>query len=164
MTITHPLAAIFIFMLLCTSLTAFAEDAKTAKHHDMHSNSQEKHGKQCDSHKAKQKKRSHHMGSHWAKTLSDEQKQHVDRMHLALDSDLLVLKARAELVQKEINVLTANDDVDMKAVDAKIDDYMAIKTQIMRARYAHLTEMRVILTTEQRVSYDMGILKRSGAK
>ena len=41
---------------------------------------------------------------------------------------------------------------------------MAAKTQIMRLRYGHLVEMRTILTDEQKVGYDKGILSRSAVK
>ncbi|HHM05546.1 MAG TPA: periplasmic heavy metal sensor [Gammaproteobacteria bacterium] len=110
------------------------------------------------------KKKSHLFTPHWSKTLSDEQKLAVDKMHLVLARDMAVLKAQKELLQKELNVLTAMDNADKNAIYAKIDTLMTINAKIMRHRYDHILEMRDILTPEQRISYDMGILKRSGAK
>lgn len=106
----------------------------------------------------------HNFAGHWSASLDDAQKLKVDVMHLELDRELVVLKAQAELAQKEINALTARDGADTRAINAKIDALMAINSKIMRARYAHILEMRAILTPAQRVSYDMNVLARSGAK
>ncbi|MFQ5486827.1 MAG: Spy/CpxP family protein refolding chaperone [Gammaproteobacteria bacterium] len=110
------------------------------------------------------KKQAHHFAPHWAKTLNDGQKLQIDRMHLALERQLVVLKAREDLLQKELNALTARDDADPAAIHAKIDELIAVKGEIMRRRYDHIVEMRGVLTPEQRISYDMGVLGRSGVK
>jgi len=60
--------------------------------------------------------------------------------------------------------MTAKDDADQAAIHTKIDALMAVKAEIMKHRYDHLTEMRNALTEQQRISYDMAILKRTGAK
>lgn len=109
-------------------------------------------------------KKAHHFTAHWAKTLSDEQKLKVDQMHLALDRELVVLKARAALLEKELNALAARDDADLEAIHAKIDELMKVKGAILRQRFDHIVEMRAILTPQQRISYDMGVLGRSGVK
>ena len=110
------------------------------------------------------KHHAHHFTPHWSKTLNDQQKHDIDSMHLVLNRQLVVLKAKAELKQKELNVLTAQDQTDKAAIKNKISELMAINTQIMEARYAHIVEMRGILTPEQRISYDMNVLMRSGIK
>ena len=116
-------------------------------------------------HKGKKKsKKGHHFTAHWAQSLSAEQKKEVDLMHLKLDQDLLLLKAKLNVVQTELNLLTAKNQADKKEIYKKIDDYMAIQSKIMLHRYDHLLEMRGVLNADQRISYDMGILKRSGVK
>ncbi len=110
------------------------------------------------------KKQGHHFAPHWAKTLNDAQKLQIDRMHLALARKLVVLKARAALLEKEVNALAARDDADPAAIHAKIDELMAAQGEIMRQRYDHIVEMRAVLTPEQRISYDMAVLERSGVK
>jgi len=111
-----------------------------------------------------QTQKAHHFSKHWAKTLSAEQKLSVDKMHLELGRHMAVLKAEEALKQKQLNVLTARDNADKTAIYAKIEELTAIGADILRQRYDHLLEMRAVLTAEQRISYDMGILKRSGAK
>ena len=145
------------FLILLSTMVfaapGFATEQKsTSGHHD------EKH------HSKMEKKKGHHFSPHWAKTLSDDQKMAIDRMHLDLNRELSVLKAQAELAQKELNAYTIRDNAKTSTINTMITKLLAVKKQIMEKRYAHLREMRNALTTEQRISYDMGVLKRSGAK
>ncbi len=165
--------------LLLTSIFAFSSPAFAADdkhhgmgggHHDMGAAKGQHGGMGKGAHAAGKhkgghnKKKGHNMSPHWAKTLSDEQRVAIDKMHLKLSSLHVVLKARAGLLQKELNVMTAKDGADKNAIDAKIDELMAVKAEIMKHRYDHLSEMRAALTGQQRISYDMAILNRKGAK
>ncbi len=147
---THRILPFVMMATLSVPFVASAEPDKPPAHADAHNEA---------AHKS-----AHHFTDHWAKTLSDDQKARVDMMHLKLDRELVVLKAQEELVQKEVNALAARDNADTSAINTKIDELAGIKKQIMRARYAHILEMRAILTPAQRISYDMGILERSGVK
>ncbi len=151
----HPLQQTFL-ALTCAMLllmqTAQAGESKPS------------HGAQDGHHASQSKHKGHHFAPHWAETLSDAQKADVDRLHLELERKLVVLKAREALKEKELNALTASDDAKQKAIYAKIDELMEVKRDIMRQRHDHIVEMRELLTPEQRVSYDMGVLGRSGVK
>ena len=92
------------------------------------------------------------------------QKEAIDRMHHKLHDDQAPFKAKEAQALKELNELTIREDVRIEDVNAKIDELMAAKTQIMRLRYDHLVEMRAILTEEQKVGYDKNVLKRSAVK
>jgi len=135
--------------------------AASKGHHDKLDETDHNKAKHKNAHK---KKKGHSLSPHWAKTLSDEQRVAVDKMHLKLDTQHSVLKAQAALLQKELNVITTKGGSDQAAIHAKIDDLMAVKAKIMKHRYDHLSEMRNALTEQQRISYDMAILKRKGAK
>jgi len=168
------LGALLLIPALTLANPAFAADDKHrgmgGGHHDMvaakgQHGDMDKGGHAAGKHKGgHKKKKGHNMSPHWAKTLSDEQRVAIDKMHLKLSSLHVVLKARAGLLQKELNVMTAKDGADKNAIDAKIDELMTVKAEIMKHRYDHLTEMRDALTEQQRISYDMAILKREGAK
>ncbi len=165
------LGSLLLMSLFALANPAFASGDHKASHHEMGETKgdHDKMGKECRDkakHKGghKKKKKGHHFSPHWAKTLSDEQRVAVDKMHLKLSSQHSVLKAKAALLQKELNAMTAKDGADQAAIHAKIDELMAIKAEIMKLRYDHLTEMRNALTEQQRISYDMSILKREGAK
>lgn len=105
-----------------------------------------------------------HKTPHWAKTLSKKHKKMVDDMHHELNRILKPLKKDENQKQEELNRLTIKDEADLSKINAKIDELMAIKNKILRHRHAHLVEMRVILTDEQRVSYDKAVLKRDKIK
>lgn len=85
----------------------------------------------------------------------------VDHMHHKLEQNQAPYKTKEAQALKELNEMTIREDVRIADVNAKIDELMAAKTQIMRLRYDHLIEMRRILTDEQKVSYDRNVLKRS---
>ncbi len=92
------------------------------------------------------------------------QKEAIDRMHHKLHDDQAPFKANEVQALKELNELTIREDVRIEDVNAKIDELMAAKTQIMRLRYDHLIEMRTILTDDQKVGYDKAVLNRSAVK
>ncbi|MFT5484488.1 MAG: Spy/CpxP family protein refolding chaperone [Halieaceae bacterium] len=92
------------------------------------------------------------------------QKEAIDKMHHKLHDDQATFKAIETRALKELNEMTIREDVNIKEVNAKVDELMAAKTQIVRLRYSHLIEMRTILTDEQKVGYDKGVLKRSAVK
>lgn len=155
--------------LLLSSALALASPILSAdeKHHDKDtrdkSSAKSHHGEK--SHKGGHKKhKGHNLSPHWIKTLSKKQRVAVDKMHLELDRQHAVLKAKAALLQKEVNVMTAQKEANQSSIYAKIDQLMGVKAKIMKLRYDHLSEMRAALTEQQRISYDMAILKREGAK
>ena len=92
------------------------------------------------------------------------QKEAIDHMHHKLHDDQAPFKAKEAQALKELNEMTIREDVRIEDVNAKIDELMEAKTQIMRLRYDHLIEMRTILTDDQKVGYDKGVLNRSAVK
>lgn len=100
----------------------------------------------------------------WTKTLTQSQREQFEHMHHQLDDDQAPHKKREAQALAELNAMTIREDADVAEVNAKIDELMAAKTQIMRLRYEHLIEMRRVLTDEQKVGYDKGVLKRSAVR
>ncbi len=92
------------------------------------------------------------------------QKEAIDHMHHKLHDDHAPFKAKEAQTLKELNEMTIREGVRIEDVNAKIDELMAAKTQIMRLRYDHLIEMRTILTDDQKVGYDKNVLNRSEVK
>jgi hypothetical protein len=92
------------------------------------------------------------------------QKKAIDQMHRQLHDDQSAFKEEEKQALKELNEMTIREDVVIEDLNAKVGELMAAKTQIMRLRYAHLVEMRAILTDEQKILYDKGVLKRSSVK
>jgi len=103
----------------------------------------------------------------WADSIPDpaaDQKKAIDHMHHKLHDDQARHKAAETQALIELNQMTVSEDVKLEDINAKIDELMAAKTQILRLRYAHLVEMRAILSDEQKVGYDKGVLARSAVK
>ena len=100
----------------------------------------------------------------WTKTLTKSQSEQIEHMHHQLDDDQAPYKKTEAQALAELNAMTIREDVDVADINAKIAELMAAKTQIMRLRYEHLVEMRRVLTDEQKVGYDKGVLKRSGVR
>ena len=124
------------------------------------------HGGQHKGHNAKQGKKSKKGGTfspHWAKTLTDEQKISFDKMHLLVGQFEAVQRAKMKMLKAELNVLAAKP-ANKSTIYAKIDEILAVKQGIMRNRFDHIAEMRAELTEQQRISYDMGLLKRGKHK
>jgi Spy/CpxP family protein refolding chaperone len=92
------------------------------------------------------------------------QKTAIDHMHHKLHEDQSPFKAKENKALKELNEMTIREGVRIEDVNAKIGELMEAKTQIMRLRYGHLVEMRTILTDDQKVGYDKGVLNRAGVK
>ena len=90
-----------------------------------------------------------------------EQKEAIDHMHHQLEEDQAPYKEHETRAQRELNEMTIREDVDLDEVYAKIDELMAVRTEILRLRYEHLIEMRKVLDEEQRVDYDKRVLQRS---
>ena len=100
----------------------------------------------------------------WTKTLTQPQREEIERMHHELEDAQAPHKKKESQALEELNEMTIREDVEIEDVNAKIDELMAAKTQIMRLRYDHLIEMRRMLSKEQRVGYDEGVLKRSAVR
>ncbi len=119
-------------------------------------------GPHGDSGKAKKSSKGHNFSGHWAKTLTDEQKVSVDKMHLLVDQVEAVQRAKMKMLKAELDVLATKESSSNIVLYAKIDEILAVKQIIMRTRYDHIVEMRAELTELQRISYDMGLLKHKG--
>ena len=100
----------------------------------------------------------------WTKTLTKSQSEQIEHMHHQLDDNQAPHKKKEAQALAELNAMTIREDADVADINAKIAELMAAKTEIMRLRYEHLIEMRRVLTDEQKVGYDKGVLKRSAVR
>ena len=92
------------------------------------------------------------------------QKNAIDQMHHKLHDDQASAKTKETQALKELNEMTIRENINLTDINTKIDELMAAKTTIMRLRYAHLVEMRKILSADQTPGYDKAILNRSAVK
>ena len=106
----------------------------------------------------------HLFGPDWHSTMSKSQKKQADQMHLQLKKETATLKAALKLKKTELNMLVVQDKPDMTGINQKIKEVLEMKRQLMVKKYSHKVEMRSMLSSEQRVSFDMGILGKSGRR
>lgn len=111
-------------------------------------------------HKKSDKKDMHMFTPIWAKTLSDEQKLAIDKMHLDVAKKQKIISAKMKVAKAELNLLAIAENADMKKISTKIDEVTGLIAEKMKVRFEHIVEMRKALTAEQRISYDMSILSR----
>ena len=103
-------------------------------------------------------------GPHWKTTLSPEQAKELDRLRVEYAKRKAPLKAKAQAVKLHLSVLATADEPDTAAINARIDDLLKLKRQMMEHKYGYVAAKRRVLTPEQRVSFDMDVLKRSKHK
>lgn len=158
---------IFIVCVLIAGLTysipAAAEMSKHGEHGKSSTGHQRmKHGKGSKMEQHHGRRAGHLFGSHWKDTLTDQQKKKADRMHVALKKSISVVEAMLKVKRTELSNLVVQDNPDTKAIHSKIDEILKSIKKVMRNKYDHMVEMRDMLTSEQRVSFDMGLLKKAG--
>jgi Spy/CpxP family protein refolding chaperone len=103
----------------------------------------------------------HHGGSHWKQSLTKAQRDKLAAMKLDLMKKKLPIKAKMKVVKTDLALLAIADKPDMKAIDKKIDELTALKNQVMKVKYAHKVAVRKELTPEQRVMFDIDMLRKA---
>ena len=159
----RPVTLTFISGLFAISLSMPVLSSPSGHHDGAHHGKPGHHGKSIGS-KPKAKKRGHHFSPAWSKTLSDKQKVAIDKMHLEVSKVEKILRAKIKVEKLELRLLAIQDSANMKSMNKKIEAIAELKTKIMKNRFSHIVEMREILTPEQRISYDMGVLSHKKKK
>ena len=144
------LLVISIFMLVFTA-PAFAQmshmreggDA-TETHHEEMDQEKERHDDAC-----------------WMKSMTDEQKAKAAKMRLKFKKVKYHLKAQITVKKVELATLVTQDNPDQDAINKKIEEILDLKREKMQKKYAYKVALRGMLTPEQRVSFDMHMLKKA---
>jgi len=144
--------------------TSHGKKMHSSHQQDMGAGHGDKHGGKHGGKHGKKSGKGGTFSPHWAKTLTDEQKISFDKMHLMVGQYEAVHRAKMKMLKAELRVLVATDSKNQKAIYAKIDEILAVKKGVMRSRFDHIAEMRAELTEQQRISYDMGLLKKGKHK
>ena len=158
---------LFFVTLLLTGLSAVPAVAEMSKgtghgksgdgHHAM------KHGKKTKMGHKGGHRSGHLFGPHWKGLLTDSQRTQIDKMHLEVKKSTSVMKAQLKVKKIELANLIIQDDPNTGAIHRKIDGILELKGKIMKIKYDHKVEMRGIMTPEQRVSFDMGIVGKASS-
>jgi Spy/CpxP family protein refolding chaperone len=103
-----------------------------------------------------------HLGGRgWKATLSDEQRIQLARLRLDFKKKVYPLKARMQQTRIELALLISSDKPSQKSINKKIDALVRLKSEKMRLKAKHKIAVRKILTPEQRVPFDMMMLRKA---
>lgn len=106
-----------------------------------------------------------HQGAHglyapsWRSTLTDEQKRELDQIEVAYVKQKAPLKAAARALKAELASLAITEETDPATIDARIAELLEVEREMLRARYAHVSAQRGVLTAEQRVPFDLDAMR-----
>ena len=100
----------------------------------------------------------HHDGGHWKDTLSDEQRKKLGQLKLDYKKKKFPIKAKIKMAKVELALLMTNDSPSQNDINKKIDEVLKLKSEKMRLKAAHKIKVRKLLTSDQRVKFDMHVL------
>ena len=103
----------------------------------------------------------HHGGASWKGSLSDEQQKKLDKLHLDYKKKKYPIKTKLKTAKVELALLMTANSPNQKDIDKKIDEILNLKAKKMRLKAAHKIEVRKMLTDEQRIQFDMHVLKKA---
>ena len=103
----------------------------------------------------------HHRDGGWKASLTDEQSKQIDKLRLDYKQKSYLLKAKIKQAKIELAMLITSNDPKQKDIDKKIDEILKLKGEKMRLKAAHKISVRKLLTDEQRVQFDLHVLKKA---
>ena len=105
----------------------------------------------------------HHKAA-WKESLTKKQWDLLKKKKVAFLKKKYPAKARMKTIKIDLAVLSTADKPDQKAIDAKIDELLALKRNLLKAKYAHIISVRKELSPEQQVLFDKYRLKKAKRK
>ncbi|WP_455199509.1 Spy/CpxP family protein refolding chaperone [Kaarinaea lacus] len=97
----------------------------------------------------------------WKRDLSDEQRKEIDKLRLAYKQKKYLLKSKIKQAKVEFALLITQDSPDQSAINKKIDQITKLKSEKLRLKADHKISVRKVLTSEQRVKFDMAVLNKA---
>lgn len=105
-----------------------------------------------------------HHGSSWKDSLTDAQRVKIKKMKVDYLKVKYPMKARMKTIKVDLAVLATADAPNQQSINAKIDELLALKKDLLKAKYAHKIAVRKELKLEQRVMFDKHMLKKAKRK
>ena len=102
----------------------------------------------------------HGFGHSWKASLTDEQRKKVDKLRLTYKRTKYLLKAKLKQAKIEFALLITKDSPKKSNINSKIDQILKLKKEKLHLKASHKISIRKLLTEEQRVQFDLAVLKR----
>ncbi len=94
--------------------------------------------------------------------LNDEQQMQVEKMGLAHQRNMIEMKGEIAGLKDKLKLLITSDKFNQKDADKIIDQLSNNRAKHMKAKIAHMREVRNLLTPEQKIKFDKRILSGKG--
>lgn len=104
----------------------------------------------------------HGLAAPWRASLTEDQKGEISWSHLRLRQNQSMLDARIALKEAEIDLIVTGEETGEEALQAAVEELTALEKEKALNHYRHMMEVRQLLTPQQRVSFDLGVLSRKG--
>jgi Spy/CpxP family protein refolding chaperone len=86
--------------------------------------------------------------------LTEDQQKKVEAIELETEKGLLPVKAQLDVKAAELKGLALAENPDKGAIDKKIEEIGALRTQIMKKKIQSKLAVRAVLTPDERVEFD----------
>ena len=100
----------------------------------------------------------------WIPDLTDAQKTEIKTLRTAHRKEVQQVKNQMDIKRAELKALQTVENPDMAAINKKIEERSALRTDLEKKSAAHKQAVRKVLTEEQRVVYDSKISKKGAHK
>jgi len=102
---------------------------------------------------------SDHGKATWKKTLTDEQKTELGKLHEALKKETAGVKDELRAKRDAARAAVAGDNPDREALGALTGEIAGLEKKLMDAKYGHMIKVRSILNAEQKAAFDASMKK-----
>lgn len=86
--------------------------------------------------------------------ITKEQKAQITKLYTALMKEIMPIQNVLKEKQAKLHTLSTAEKVDMKAINALIDEMATMRTNIQKKRMKFVQDLRALLTDDQRVFFD----------
>lgn len=97
----------------------------------------------------------------WKRTLTDKQRSELRQIKLSYKRQKYLLKAQLRQARVQLALHATSNKPSQRAIDKKIGEITRIKGKMIKLKVNKLVRVRRILTPEQRLSFDMKVLKKA---
>jgi len=97
----------------------------------------------------------------WKDTLTDEQRTKLAKIKLDHMKVQAPIKTKMKTIKMDLALLVTADKPDTAAINKKIDELTKLKNAKMKEKYRYITAKRKVLNAEQRVLFDMNVIKKA---
>lgn len=100
-------------------------------------------------------------GGSWKASLTEKQTKPIARLKLDYKKKVYPIKTKIKQAKVELAMLITAGNPKKKVINKKIDEIVKLKAEKMRLKAAHKIGVRKVLNADQRVLFDMKMLKKA---